>query len=107
MRQLMETGCRPRCGHRIKFARPDGRANGIVSVNAEQSYPRVHAMDGASLVDEAFGQKEDEETTKETAKIICSGDAAKIRQLGVDLDFPKVTKSGLVLSRWMSRIWDA
>ena len=51
-------------------------------------------MDGAGLDEEAFGQKEDEDPANEAAKIICSVDAAKIRQLGVDLDFPKLAKSG-------------
>ena len=68
---------------------------------------RVHAMQAASLSDAALAPEEDEDLAIEAAKTIVSGDAAKLRQLGVDLEFPEVATPGLALSRWVPRFWGA
>ena len=60
-------------------------------------------MEVAGLSDDAFAQEKDEDLAAEAAKSIVSGDAAKLRQLGVDVQFPEMATSGLALSRWVPR----
>ena len=68
---------------------------------------RAHAMQSAGLSDDVVSPEEEEDFGYEAARTIASGDTAKLQQLGVDLEFPEVATSGLALSSWVPRFWEA
>ena len=104
MCRLMGMGCRLRCERtrscQAGRTQERHRFRGCRAVSA-----RVHAMEAAGLSDDAISLEEDEDLALETAKIIVCGDTAKLRQLGVDLEFLELATSGFALSRWVPRFW--
>ena len=86
MRLRMDTGMEVRQAGRT---RERDRFRDCRAVSA-----RVHAMEAAGQGVDGFSLEEDEDLAIEAARAIVSGDAAKLRQLGVDLEFPGTGGTG-------------
>ena len=86
----------------------DASANGYWVSTSMWTQEEVRQAGRTRGRDRSFArEKGDEDMAIEEAKTIVSGDTAKLRQLGVDLEFPEVATSGLALSRWVPRFWGA
>ena len=64
-------------------------------------------MESAGLSDDAFALEADEDLAVEAAKTIVSRDTAKLRQLGVGLEFPEVATSDLLCLGGCLASWGA